>query len=141
MKRKFRLLRRWCLILAVLVNTIAPVWAAAAMDADLLRSVSQLSQQRASVLAASEPTRSDAVGQAGYESDTQAPGADAPSNHEGCDCGASGTCTCPCTFSVKLIGIRVEFAARHLLSAAPVRTVWESADPGPRTSLFRPPIA
>ena len=138
MKRKFRLLRRWCLILAVLVNTIAPVWAAAAMDADLLRSVSQ---QRAGVAAASEATASDVAGQAGCESDTQAPVADAPSGHEGCDCGASGTCTCPCTFSVKLIGIRVEFAARHLLSTSPVRAVWESADPGPRTSLFRPPIA
>jgi hypothetical protein len=137
MKRKFRLLRRWCLILAVLVNTVAPVWAAAAMDADLLRSVSQ----RASAVGVSEATRSSPTGQAGCESDTQAPGADTSSDHEGCDCGASGTCTCPCTFSVKLIGIRVEFAARHLLSTVPVRAVWESADPGPRTSLFRPPIA
>lgn len=137
MKRKFRLLWRWCLVLAVLVNTVAPVWAGAAMDADLLQSMS-----RQAVLAeGDQAVRSNPAGKAGCETETQTPGAAMPSDHEGCDCGSSGTCTCPCTFSVKLIDIWVEFAARHLLSTAPVRALWESADIGPRTSVFRPPIA
>ena len=137
MKRKFRLLWRWCLVLAVLVNIIAPIWAGAAMDAELLYSISQ----QAVATEDDQAPRSNPVGKASCETDTQAPGTTMPSDHEGCDCGSSGTCTCPCTFSVKLIDIRVEFAARHLLSTAPVRALWESADTGPRTSVFRPPIA
>lgn len=137
MKRKFRLLWRLCLVLAILVNTIAPVWAGAAMDADLLQSISQ----QAVVAEGDQAPRSNLVGKASCETDTQAPGTTMPSDHEGCDCGSSGTCICPCAFSVKLIDIRVEFFARHLLSTAPVRALRESADTGPRTSVFRPPIA
>ena len=132
MKRKFRLLWRWSLVLAVLVNTIAPVWAGAAMDAELLQRVNQQ---------AADDGKDQPVAKAGCESDTQTPGTGMPADHDGCDCGSTGTCSCPCTFSVKLIDIRVAFAARHLLSMAPIRAVWESADSGPRTSVFRPPIA
>lgn len=136
MKRKFRSLWRWCLVLAVLVNAVAPVWAGAAMAANLLESVNQQA-----IAVEGELTRSQASGKAGCESDTQAPDGGMPSEHDGCDCGLTGTCNCPCTFSVKLIDIRVQFAARHLLAAEPVWVAWESADPGPRTSVFRPPIA
>lgn len=137
MKREFPLLWRWCLVLAVLVNTIAPVWAGAAMDVDLLQRVGQ----RTMAIAGDEATTSAASGKAGCESDTRAPRTDTRSDHSGCDCGSAGTCTCPCAYSVKLIDIRVEFAARHLLSVLPAMAVWESADTGPRTSVFRPPIA
>jgi hypothetical protein len=134
MKRKPRFLWRWCLVLAVLVNTVVPVWAGAAMAAELLNDVSQ---QAAS--AGDDPAASG--GEAGCASDTRQPGSESRSGHDGCDCGSTGTCACPCAFSVKLIDVRVEFAARHLLSTIPGLAAWESADSGPRTSVFRPPIA
>lgn len=134
MKRKPRFLWRWCLVLAVLVNTVAPVWAGAAMAAELLQDISQQATS-----AGDDPAASG--GKAGCASDAQPPGSESRSGHDGCDCGSTGACTCPCAFSVKLIDVRVEFAARHLLSTVPARAAWESADPGPRTSVFRPPIA
>ena len=136
MNRKFRPLWQWCLVLALMVNTVVPVWASAAMDAALLRHGGQSA-------VASADHAAPAVPVAGVECDTDslAPGAGNPAGHEDCDCDSNGTCTCPCTVSIKLIDIRVAFAARYLLSAAPVRALRESADIGLRTSVFRPPIA
>jgi hypothetical protein len=132
MKRKFRFLLRCCLVLTMLVSTIAPVWAGAAMATEVLQDISQQ---------AAGPDQVTPEGKAGCESDAQTPGMEGRSDHDGCDCGSTGSCTCPCAFSVKLIDVRVEFAARHLLSTVPGRAAWESADSGPRTSVFRPPIA
>lgn len=137
MKRKVRFLWRWCLVLTVLVNAVAPVWAGASMAADMLKSVNQ----QAIAAEGDRMTRSEAPGEGACKSDTQALGGGMPAEHDSCDCGLTGACNCPCTFSVKLIDIRVEFAARHLPAAEPVWAAWESADPGPRTSVFRPPIA
>ena len=114
MKRKFRFLLRCSLVLAILVNTVAPVWAGAAMAAELLQGVSQQA-------ASAGDDQTTPVGKAACGSDTQAPGTERRSDHDGCDCGSTGTCTCPCAFSVKLIDVRVEFAARHLLSTVPGR--------------------
>lgn len=138
MKRKFPLLWRWCLVLAMLVNTIAPAWASAAMTAEMLgRHQAQAQVDEAGHAA----MRTAPKARAACGSESQDGWAGTASEHEGCDCDATGTCTCPCTLSVKLIDMRVQFAARHLLSTAPARAIWESADPGPLTSLLRPPIA
>lgn len=141
MKRKFRLLWRWCLVVAMLVNTVAPVWAGAAMAADLLQSANR----QATATDADDPqARLAASRKAGCETDTtqaQAPRAGTAADHGDCDCGSTGSCNCPCAFTVKLIDIRVAFAARHLPSASPLQGSWESIAPGPTTSVFRPPIA
>jgi hypothetical protein len=137
MKRKFRPLWRWFLVLAVLVNTVAPVWAAAAMASGVLQTATIQSAaaaddtvQHASSSQAANGCESGSAGQGGV-----------PADHEGCDCDATGACSCPCTLSLKLIDMRVGFAARHLLSTVPAKAAWESVEPGPLASLLRPPIA
>lgn len=138
MKRKFRLVWRWCLVLAVLVNTVAPAWASAAMTVEMLGRHQAQSSVDGTGHAA---MRSAPKARAACGSKAQGGLDGASSQQETCECDAAGTCTCPCTLSVKLIDMRVHFAARHMLSLAPARAIWESADPGPLTSLLRPPIA
>lgn len=136
MKRKSRSLWRWCLVLAILVNTIAPVWAGAAMATELLQ-VALQTPGGAESEAGEHAQHSPAVAEAGRACETAGQGAD----HGDCTCDATGTCTCPCTLSLKMVDMRVRFAARHLLSSAPVSAAWDSAERGPPASLLRPPIA
>lgn len=136
--RKFWSLWRWCLILALLANATAPVWAEATMATAWVQRIGE------SQLASDDGTDSPLSARiAGKDCDTatSAPREGGAPPHEDCDCGLIGACDCACTLSVKLIGTRVAFAARHLLSASPIRAAWESVDPGPASSVFRPPIA
>lgn len=140
--RKFRSLWRWCLILAVLANATAPAWAGAEMATAWVQRIGE-SQLVADVGSDAGAGKALSVRVPAADCDTAKTGprkGGAPA-HDDCDCSLSGACGCPCTLSVKLIDARVAFAARHLLSASPIRASWESVDPGLASSVFRPPIA